>query len=58
MGENVLAILHIYWARAILLLFCEDTASESCGIEMIISQPVFARKTISKSLWDNYIHTL
>ena len=40
--KNVVAIIHIYGARSIFLLFYDNqaTESESCEIEMIISQPI------------------
>ena len=42
--------IHIYGARAIFLLFCvhQDTGSESCEIEMRISQPIFTHKKNTK----------
>ena len=58
--KNRVAILHIYGARAILLLFCDlqDTEFELYEIEISISQPIFIHKKISKDLWDNDIHAL
>ena len=55
-----MAIIHIYGARAIFLLFCDnqDTESESCEIEMSISQPIFTHKKIPKNLWGKSIHNL
>ena len=50
-----MAILHIYGARAVFLIFCvhQDTESDSCEIEMSTSQPIFTHKNISKALWEN-----
>ena len=58
--QKIVEILHIYGGRAISLLFCDhqDTQSESCEIEMNISQPIFAHKKISKTIWYKDIHTL
>ena len=41
-----MAILRIYGARAILLLFCyhKDIESKSCEIEFTISQPILTHK--------------
>ena len=52
--------LHNYGARAIFLLFCDHTytESESQEIEMSISQPIFTHKNISKAIWDNAINTV
>ena len=57
--------VHIYGSRVILLLFCDhqDTESESCEIEMRISQQIpthkiFNHKKILKALWANDINTL
>ena len=52
--------LHNYGARAIFLLFCDhtDTESESREIQMSISQPIFTNTNISKALWDNDINTV
>ena len=50
-----MAILHIYGARSIFLLFHDhqDTKYEACEIEMSISQPIYTHKNISKALKDN-----
>ena len=58
--KNIVVILHIYGARAILLLFCDhkDTESESREIGMSIYQTIFTHKTIPKALWYNNIHNL
>ena len=55
-----MAILHIYGARDTFHLFCDnqDTQSESCEIEMSISQPIFTHKKISKYIWYKDIHTM
>ena len=55
-----MSIIHMYAARFISLLFCDhqDTESESCEIEMGISQPIFTHKKISKDIWYNDMHTL
>ena len=52
--------MYIYGSRDIVLLFCDhqDTESESCEIEISISQPIFTHKKVSKYLWDKDIHTL
>ena len=48
--KNVAAILHIYGYIAIFLLFrdFQDTESESCEIEIGISQPIFTNKIYTK----------
>ena len=58
--KNIVVILHIYEARAFFPRFCEnqETESESCEIKMIIYQPLFTRKNISKAIWYNNINTL
>ena len=58
--ENILVILHIYFARAIFLILCDpqDAKSDACEIEISISQPIFTQKYISKSLWYQDIHTI
>ena len=50
--KNIVVILHIYGAIAIFILFCDrqDTESESCEIEMSISQPMFTYKNIKGSM--------
>ena len=55
-----MAMVHIYGARAISLIFSnhQDAQSESQEMEMSTSQPIFTHKKISKALWDNGIHTL
>ena len=52
--------LYIYGDRAISQLFCDhcDAESESCEIEMSISQPIFTHKNVSEDIWDNNILTL
>ena len=54
-----MAILQIYGARAIFLLFYDhqDTESESCETEMRIYQKIFTHKK-SKAILGNVIHTL
>ena len=44
--KHIVVVLHIYRARAILILFCDhqDTESEWCEIEISVSQPIFAQK--------------
>ena len=46
--KNIVEVLHIYGSISVLLLFCDhqDTKSESCEIEMSISQPIFTHKNI------------
>ena len=46
--KNILVVLHIYEDSAIILLFFDhqDTESESCEIEMSISQPILTHKNI------------
>ena len=58
--ENIVVVLHICGARANILHFFyhQDTESELCKVEMIISQPISTYKKISKSIWENNIHTL
>ena len=53
-------IVHHHGARAIFLLFCDhtDTESESREIEVRISQSIFTHKNISKSLCDNAFNTI
>ena len=53
MGENVVAIIHIYGDRAIFLLFCyrQDTEYESQVMEIGIACPLFSHKKISKAVW-------
>ena len=60
MGRKMVAILHIYGAIAILLLFCDhqDTESESCKMEIGVAGTISTWKKISKDIWDNEIHTL
>ena len=43
MSEKSVAILHIYGARTIFLLFCyhQDTKSESRDIEICVAGPIF-----------------
>ena len=47
-----MVVLHIYGDRAIFLLFYyhQDTESESCEIEMSISQPIFTHNNIKGSM--------
>ena len=58
--HNIVAIFHIYGARAVFLLFCDhqDTESESYETEMSISKPIFNNENASKSLWYKGIYTL
>ena len=51
--KNTNTIIHIFGARAIFLLFYDnqDTESESRGIEIGVSGPIFTHK-ISKYLGD------
>ena len=53
-------MLHIYWARAIFLLFYDDQdiLSTYCEIQMSTYQLIFTHTNISKNLWDNDIYTL
>ena len=55
-----MAVLHIYRAKAIFLIFCvfKDTESESCKMETGVYGPIFNQKRIYKALWDNDIHTI
>ena len=57
--KTIVAILHIYGARDVLLLFCDhqDTESELLEVEIGAAEIIYNRK-ISKALWDNYIHTM
>ena len=57
--KSIVAIIHIYRALAIFLLFCDhqDTYSESCEMEIGVSELILAQKK-ETSLWDNDIHTL
>ena len=59
MGEKIVAILHMYWARAILIIFKKhkDTESESQRMEIDVAWPMFTYCNISKALRDNGIHT-
>ena len=47
-----MAIIHIYRARDIFLLFYDnhDTESESCEIEIGVSGPIFTHKNIKGSM--------
>ena len=58
--KNILAIVHIYGAWAISLLFCDhqDTESESQEFKMSISQPIYNHKKIPKALWKNDINNI
>ena len=58
--QNIVAIIHIYGARAISPLFCDnqDTEYESCETEMSRSQPILNHKKIPKYLWNNDIHNI
>ena len=62
MGRNFLLLIVFRLSSFVflILLFCDhqDTESESCEIEMIISQPISTHKNISNTLWDNNIYTL
>ena len=51
--KDTVAIIHIYGARGIFLLFNDDqdTLSTYCEIEMSISQLIFTHKSTSKVLW-------
>ena len=44
--QNTVAIIHIYEARAIFLLICDnqDTEYETCEIEMSITEPIFTKE--------------
>ena len=55
-----MAILHIYVARAIFLLFYDDqdTENELRGIEISTYKLIFTHKNISKSILDYDTHTL
>ena len=56
--QNVVAILHIYRARAISLLFCDhqDTKSESQDKEIDVPRPIFTHNNIkiSNGQWYPY----
>ena len=54
--ENIVAILHIYGARSISLLFCDyqDTESESCEMEFGVSGPMFAHKNTKGFMVQQY----
>ena len=56
--KTIVAIIHIYGARTIFLLFYDNqnTDSESRDIEVGVSGPIFTQK-ISKALWENNKHT-
>ena len=58
--KNIVAIIHIYGATDIFLLFYDhqDIGSKPHEIEMSIYQPIFNHKKISKYPWDNGIHNL
>ena len=45
--KNIVAILHIYGASAILLLFCDniDAKSESQRIKIGVAETIFTQKT-------------
>ena len=49
-GGKVVAVLHIYSARANFLLFCnhQDTDSESCEMEIDVAGPIFVQKKYQK----------
>ena len=48
MGENIVAISHIYVAKAIFLLFrdIQDTESESRYMEIDVARPIFIHENI------------
>ena len=60
MGENIVVVLCIDGALAIILLFCDyhDTGSESCDMEKDVSVPILTHKNITKAIWDKNVHTL
>ena len=55
MGENIAAIIRIYGARAIFLLFYDhqDTESESREIEISVAGPIFTH-TIKRYMGQRY----
>ena len=55
-----MAILHIYGALALSLLFCDnqDSESESQETEIGVYGKISSQEKITKTLWDNDIHTL
>ena len=50
MIENIVAIIHIYGARAIFLLFCdhEDTESEPSEMAIDVAGPILTQKKIQR----------
>ena len=60
MRENILAIIRIYGARAILLIFYynQDTEYESQEIDIGVAQPLFTNKNIPKTICDKAIHNI
>ena len=60
MGENIVVVLCIDGALAIILLFCDyqDNGSDSCDMEKCVSEPILTQKNITNALWDKNVHTL
>ena len=58
--KQIVVILHICGARAIFHQFNDDqdTLSTYREIKMSISKLIFTHKIISKSIFDNDIHTI
>ena len=56
--KNIVAILHIYGARAIFLLFCDqqDTESKSRGTEIGVAGPIFTQKNIEGLMRQQYTY--
>ena len=55
-----MVVPHIYGARVIFVLFCDqqDTESDSWGIRFGVPVPISTHKKNSNALWANTIHTL
>ena len=55
--KNIVSIIHIYRARAILLLFydCQDTEYESHEIYIRLYVPIFTHRNIKGSFVQKYL---
>ena len=54
-----MAIIHIYVARAILILFCDNqyTESDSIEIEIGVAGPIFNQKNVKDSMGQRYTYS-
>ena len=58
--KYIVAIIHFYGAKSILLLFyfIQELESELCKILIVVAGPILTYKKIPKALSDNYIYTV